>query len=67
MSWSESEREWKHYANHRQTSPHVSNPAEEIVAAVPQCNESIAAEKDGLCSVCWLCKLGEDNSSHTSL
>ena len=53
--------------NQIQASPHIPNPAEEIVAAIPECDKSIAAEKDRLCPVSWLRKLGEHNTGHTSL
>ena len=47
--------------------PHVPDPAEEVVGAVPECDEGVRAEEDRLRSVGRLRELGEHDARHTRL
>ena len=47
--------------------PHVPDPAEKVVGAVPERDEGVGAEEDGLRSVGRLCELGEHDASHARL
>ena len=47
--------------------PHVADPAEEVVGAVPERDEGVRAEEDRLRSVGRLRELGEHDARHTRL
>lgn len=47
--------------------PHVPDPAEEVVGAVPERDEGVRAEEDRLRSVGRLRELGEHDARHTRL
>ena len=47
--------------------PEVPNPTEQVVGPVPEGDQGVGTEQDGLCPVCWLGEFSKHNPSQTSL